>query len=271
VHDRWTGDAECNLSSRPPILEQALEVASLTVAAKSEARPRLTQITLSVRRGEIVGIAGVEGNGQSELLEALLHPCNFGRRLSGMIRVLGNDVTSWRSKAIRDLGVAVVPEDRLRDALLPQAPVIHTFLLGLHRKPPFSRSGWLCLERISEAALRAFDSCDVRPRDLSLLTERLSGGNQQKIIIAREFFGQPSLVIAAQPTRGVDIGAVELIRQRIIEARDRGAGVLLVSSDLDELLALADRILVLFEGRFVAEFKRGNVSEHELGVKMGGG
>ena len=144
------------------------------------------------------------------------------------------------------------------------------FLLGLHRRDEFCRRGWLNWRELRVAARRALEKFDVRPAKLDLPAGRLSGGNQQKLIVAREFEANPRMLIAAQPTRGVDVGAIELIHQRIIEARDGGAGVLLVSSELDEILTLSDRILVIYEGRFVTEFLRGKVSERELGLRMGG-
>ena len=134
----------------------------------------------------------------------------------------------------------------------------------------FSRAGFLDLRGLARTAARAVTDYDVRPPDLALPAGKLSGGNQQKLIVAREFQRQPRVLIAAQPTRGVDVGAIEFIHTRIVRARDEGAGVLLVSSELDEILTLSDRILVMFEGRIVAEFRRGEVTERELGLKMGG-
>jgi general nucleoside transport system ATP-binding protein len=261
-------------------------------------------------RGEIVGIAGVEGNGQTELLEALLHPAEHKQRpfreplaggklcrlqaafrsafgsppsggsnvryergfgLTGRVEILGHDVTAWPAQRIRDLGVAVVPEDRLRDGLLPERPLTENMLLGLQRSVSSSAAGWLNWRRLRATATRALQTYDVRATDLDAAANTLSGGNQQKLIVAREFERQPQLLLAAQPTRGVDVGAIEFIHQQIVAARDRGAGVLLVSSELEEILALSDRILVMYEGRFVAEFHRGQVTEQQLGLKMGGG
>ena len=227
----------------------------------------LNGVSLSVRRGEIVGIAGVEGNGQSELLQAILHrEC----RTAGTVKVLDKDVTSWPAAMIRDLGVAVIPEDRQHEGLLLARPLSENFLLGLQRSAAFSRAGFLRTGSLQQAATVAVEEYDVRPRELTILAGKLSGGNQQKLIVAREFQRQPQLLIAAQPTRGVDVGAIEFIHQRIVRARDGGAGVLLVSFELDEILTLSDRILVMYEGRIVAEFRRGEVSERELGLKMAG-
>lgn len=254
-----------------PWAESALEVRGLSLAGAAGSRQRLSEVSFAVARGEIVGIAGVEGNGQSELLQAVLHPREGRCRTAGSIRILGRDVTRWRAGAIRELGVGVIPEDRLQEGLLPERPVGENFLLGLHRHAAFSRAGFLSTRRVAAAATKALAEQDVRPADLGLAAGRLSGGNQQKLIVAREFERKPGLLIAAQPTRGVDVGAIEFIHRRIVQARDGGAGVLLVSSELEELLALADRILVVYEGRMVAEFQRGQVSEQELGLRMGGG
>jgi simple sugar transport system ATP-binding protein len=254
-----------------PRPERAIEVAGLNVAGAAGGRHQLADVSFSVMRGEIVGIAGVEGNGQSELLQAMLHPRESGNRTSGAIHILGHAVSNWGARVIRQLGVGVIPEDRLQEGLLLERPVSENFLLGLHRNPVFSHSGVLNLQNLRQTARRAVEEYDVRPGDLTMPAGRLSGGNQQKLIVAREFERHPQVLIAAQPTRGVDVGAIEFIHQRLVRARDQGAGVLLVSSELDEILALSDRILVMYEGRIVAEFGRGQASERELGMKMGGG
>jgi simple sugar transport system ATP-binding protein len=247
-----------------------LEVSGLSLKDEGAARARLDRVSLIVRSGEIVGIAGVEGNGQSELLQAILHPGDPACRSAGKVTVLGEDVTEASADRIKELGTGIVPEDRHRDGLLMERPLDENFLLGLQRRAPFSRAGVIQGGVLREATLRAIESYDVRPRDPSAIAGRLSGGNQQKLIIAREFEREPQLFVAAQPTRGVDVGAIEFIHKRIIEARDRGAGVLLVSSELDEVLALSDRILVMYEGKIVGEYRRGEVSERELGLRMGG-
>ncbi len=253
-----------------PRAEPAIEVAGLSLAGPAGSRHRLAEVSFSVRRGEIVGIAGVEGNGQSELLQAILHPRDSHCRTTGTISILGQDVTSCAARRIRELGVAVIPEDRLQEGLLLERPVSENILLGLQRSAAFSRAGFLSRKSLAQTAARAVADYDVRPPDLALPAGKLSGGNQQKLIVAREFQRQPRVLIAAQPTRGVDVGAIEFIHTRIVRARDEGGGVLLVSSELDEILTLSDRILVMFEGRIVAEFRRGQVTERELGLKMGG-
>ncbi|HXJ40571.1 MAG TPA: ABC transporter ATP-binding protein [Bryobacteraceae bacterium] len=254
-----------------PREEKAMEVTGLCLAGTvAGSRHKLVDIDFFVKRGEIVGIAGVEGNGQSELLQAMRHPRDPRCRTSGSIRFLGEDVTSCTAMQIRDLGVAVIPEDRQQEGLLLERPVSENFLLGLQRSPVFSRAGFLNSQNLQKAAAQAVEEYDVRPRDLTLPAGKLSGGNQQKLIVAREFQRKPRVLIAAQPTRGVDVGAIEFIHNRIVRARDEGAGVLLVSFELDDILTLSDRILVMYEGRIVAEFKRDEVSERELGLKMAG-
>jgi general nucleoside transport system ATP-binding protein len=271
-------DLQVHATPARPRPEAALEVRRLTLLAPtarhrgaSGRRRLLSDVSFSVQRGELVGIAGVEGNGQSDLLRMLLEPRQGRRRLSGSIGILGHDATTLSAERIHGLGVAVIPEDRLDQGLLPAWPVRDNFLLGLHHRPQFNWLGLLRTARLRECARRALQQYDVRPRDLGLPAGNLSGGNQQKLVIAREFEREPALLLAAQPTRGVDVGAIEFIHRRILRARDAGAGVLLVSSELDEILALSDRILVMFEGRIVAEYGRGEVSEGELGLKMGGG
>jgi simple sugar transport system ATP-binding protein len=224
-----------------------------------------------MQRGEIVGIAGVEGNGQSELVEAILAPSNPKHRLSGTIEVLGQNVLGWSTRSIRQLGVAMIPDDRHAQGLLLSESLEDNFLLGMQRSPEFSRHGMLRLDQLANVAANAIATHGVRPPTLDLPAHALSGGNQQKLIVAREFQRSPGLLIACQPTRGVDVGAIEFIHSQIIQARDSGAGVLLISSELDEILKLSDRILVMFQGRIAAEFPGKTVSERELGIKMGGG
>jgi simple sugar transport system ATP-binding protein len=259
-----------NLAPGAPREERGIEVQHLHLAGRSGSRPRIHDLSLFVRRGEILGIAGVEGNGQSELIQAILHPAESRCRTSGMVKILGQDVSGWHAKRIRDLAVAVVPEDRQREGLLLERSLTENFLLGLHRTNAFSQKGWLRDGPIGRAVRAAVAEYDIRPNDLNGTAGMLSGGNQQKLIIAREFERKPSVLIAAHPTRGVDVGAIEFIHNRIIQARDDGAAILLFSSELDEILALSDRILVMYEGRISAEFKRGEASQTELGLKMGG-
>ena len=204
-----------------PREEKAVEVTGLCLAgAVAGSRHKLEDISFSVKRGEIVGIAGVEGNGQSELLQAILHPRDPRCRTSGTVKFLGEDATSYDTLRIRDLGVAFIPEDRLQEGLLLERPVDENFLLGLQRSPAFSRAGFLNSKNLQQAAAQAIEEYDVRPRDLALLAGKLSGGNQQKLIVAREFQRKPRVLIAAQPTRGLDVGAIEGINKQLLRLRD---------------------------------------------------
>lgn len=254
-----------------PLPELALEVKNLSLAGEARgSRQKLSGVSFAVQRGEIVGIAGVEGNGQSELLQALLHPRDANCRSSGTVSFLGQDVIRWPARRIRDLGVAVIPEDRHGEGLLLNRSVNENFILGQHRASEFNHGGVLDLRNITATATREIREYDIRPAEPTLPVSRLSGGNQQKLIVAREFHRNPIVLIATQPTRGVDVGAIEFIHKRIIRARDQGSGVLLISADLDEILDLSDRILVMYEGKIVGEFSRGNVDETALGLKMSG-
>ncbi len=262
-HVRLTAEAPLAVAPGEPVLE----VRDLRCGTT------LRGVDLSVRGSEIVGIAGVEGNGQSELLHAIFNQSDAEG--SGEIRVLGRDVFSGgearlSAAGIRRLGVGWIPADRHREALLLERPVRENFLLGHHRDSDLARWGRLDLGALEGAVGRAIEAFDVRPRDPEARAGGLSGGNQQKVVIARELHHSPRLLVAAQPTRGVDVGAIEFIHGRLLAERAKGAGILLVSSELDEILALSDRILVMYEGRFVAEFARGQAGEQALGLAMGG-
>lgn len=217
----------------------------------------IEDINFEVHSREIVGIAGVEGNGQDVLIRALLDKHSFDKRsLRGNIQIHGK--------------IGSFPEDRLRFGVLPSRPVWENFLLGQHKLRKFIHGIFLRKSEILQATNAAMETYDVRPRNPFLPFEKLSGGNQQKLVVARALLQQPDFVLAAQPTRGVDIGAIEFIHNQIRKCRDEGSGVLLVSSELDELIALSDRILVLYKGRIVADFKRNEFDEIAIGSAMGG-
>lgn len=253
----------------PPRAPEAVLLQMKEVEAKRGAVSVLKKISISVRGGEIVGIAGVEGNGQSQLLEALFHSAEKGIIESGSIQILGEDVTRLKTVEILNLGVGYVPEDRHHQGLLLDRSVEDNFILG--QQKAYSWYGWLRTRWIRAAVARAIGAFDIRPARVDAKLRGLSGGNQQKVIIAREFEKSPKVLIVAQPTRGVDVGAIEFIHGRILQARADGVGILLVSSELDEILQLADRILVLFSGSVVAEFARGEADEKKIGNVMGGG
>ncbi len=257
------GEAPTSSVSDQPVLE-------LKNVSVGEGKHRLQNLNFKVHSGEIVGISGVEGNGQSDLIQLLMHPKSHFTQLKGTIRLLGNDVEHLTSREVKDLGMGVIPDDRHRDGLILDWPVSDNFLLALQRRKPFYRYGLISSEKLEKATARVLEAYDIRPRSTKLPISALSGGNQQKLVIAREFEYSPRFLIAAQPTRGVDVGAIEFIHKKILDARSRGSGVLLISSELDEILALSDRILVMYEGKIVAEFKRGEVNEKALGLRMGG-
>lgn len=236
---------------------------------------QVQNLHFQVHSQEIVGIAGVEGNGQDVLIRALLEPDSLKRKsVKGEVHIVGKtSVTSHNKKSaqqIRALGVGAFPEDRLRFGALAQKSLLENFLLGRQRLKQFTRGIFLNQKALLKATSEALKSYDIRPQNPQLNFSQLSGGNQQKLVVARELADQPSLILAAQPTRGVDIGAIEFIHQQLRDARDRGAGVLLISSELDELLTLSDRILVMYKGRIVKEFSRQEFNETAIGAAMGG-
>jgi simple sugar transport system ATP-binding protein len=228
-------------------------------------RPALRGVDLAVRAGEIVGIAGVDGNGQRELAEVLtgLRPLT-----SGEGTLLGGPLAGLTPARARERGVGHVPEDRLRRAVVKALTVEENVALGRHTRPPFARGRWIDFSGRRERTRALMAAYDVRPDDPALPLHALSGGNQQKVVVARELDARPRLLVVVQPTRGLDIGAVAQVHARLREARAQGAGVLLVSLDLEEVLKLSDRVLVLFEGRVTGHFTRPDYDERELGRRM---
>ncbi|HHN94155.1 MAG TPA: ATP-binding cassette domain-containing protein, partial [Anaerolineae bacterium] len=220
-----------------------------------------------VRAGEVLGVAGVQGNGQTELVQALtgLRPAESGR-----VRILGRDVTNGPPRKVLSQGTAHVPEDRQRDGLVLSFPVADNLILNTYYLPPFSHLGVLNQEAILETAERETRLFDVRTPSVLTPVANLSGGNQQKVIVAREFSRPIKLLIASQPTRGLDVGSIEYIHRRIIEKRDDGCAVLLVSPELDEVMGLSDRIAVMYEGRIVDILPADEVTKEELGLLMAG-
>ena len=228
---------------------------------------RVRGISLEVRAGEIVGIAGVDGNGQSELIDAITGLLKID---SGKVLVEGRDVTGENAREHFELGVGHIPQDRQHRGLVLDFSVAEN--IGLHdfRTAPNARFGWLYPARLVERAKRLIAEFDVRGGDPQTPAGSLSGGNQQKVILAREIDRDPRVLVAAQPTRGLDVGAIEFLHARLIEERDQGRAILLISLELDEIISLSDRILVLYEGRIVGEYGP-DVSDQELGIAMLGG
>jgi simple sugar transport system ATP-binding protein len=228
----------------------------------------LEDIDLEVRAGEVLGIAGVQGNGQTELVEVIT---GLRKASAGTVAVSGHETTNRSPRQVRDLGVAHIPEDRQARGLVLGFSIAENLVLGKHHRPPFSSRGILSQDDVRSHAERLIDEHDLRPADPSVDAGHLSGGNQQKLIVAREFDGGPALLVASQPTRGVDIGAIEFVHTSLLRMRDAGAAVLLISAELSEITTLSDRIAVMYGGRIVAEFEGGAVAEEELGVAMTGG
>jgi general nucleoside transport system ATP-binding protein len=223
--------------------------------------------SFDVKAGEIVGIAGVDGNGQTELIEALT---GLRRPASGRIVVGGKDITKATAREVLDTGVGHIPEDRQVRGLVLDFSLAENLALHDFRTPPESRFGWLFPRRLVERARRLLKEFDVRGGGPETPAASLSGGNQQKVVIAREVSRNPRVLVAAQPTRGLDVGAIEFVHRRLVAERDEGRAILLISFELEEILSLADRIFVIFEGRCVAEYPA-TVSEEELGFAMTGG
>ena len=246
--------------------EPLLKVADLSVR-DDRGLEAVRGVTFDVRAGEIVGIAGVDGNGQSELIDALT---GLRKPAGGRMSVGGQDLTHASARQALDAGMGHIPEDRHRRGLVLDFNLAENLALHDYGKEPFSRFGWLNPRRWLRWAAGLLKEFDVRGGGPTTRASSLSGGNQQKVVVAREVSRDPSVLIAAQPTRGLDVGAIEFVHRRLVEQRDAGKAVLLVSLELEEILSLSDRILVLYEGRVVAEFPP-EVSEEEVGIAMTGG
>ena len=230
--------------------------------------PALNGVSFELRQGEILGIAGVEGNGQSELMEVLAGTRHV---TGGRVLLGGRDITTYDARTERDAGVAFIPEDRRGTGLVLSFSIAENSILGRERSPTFSWNEFvLKLVAIKEWARRLVKEFDIRTPSIDVAARNLSGGNQQKVIVAREMGSKPKVLLAAQPTRGVDIGAIEFIHRRIVQERDEGTAVLLVSAELDEVRSLSDRIAVMYEGRIVS-IEPPDAPEERLGLLMTGG
>ena len=250
--------------------EVVLEVEDLHVA-DNKGVAKLNGASLTVREGEILGVAGVEGNGQTELVEVIT---GLRKPDRGGVRLCGNSITGSSPRQVRESGAAHIPEDRHRRGLILEFSLALNAILGIHYLKPFvKRMIWAVMNKdpIEQTAKRLIEEFDVRPADQDNLAGNLSGGNQQKLIVAREMDQNPKLLIAAQPTRGIDVGSIEFIHQRLIRARDAGKAVLVISADLEEVLNLADRIAVMYEGRIVGVLDPAQATEKRLGAMMTGG
>lgn len=248
--------------------EARLQVANLSVTVDGSAR--VDGVSFEVRAGEIVGIAGVEGNGQTELIEALAGLVGPAQ-LAGRIFFEGKDITNQDARARREHRIAHIPEDRHRRGLLLEFSLADNSILGVHYRPPvtaYAGNIFLDSAAISRRANEIIKAFDVRPANAELPARALSGGNQQKLIIGREFDLQPKLLLVSQPTRGVDIGAIEFIHRQLVALRDAGCAVLLVSAELEEVTSLSDRLLILHKGQVVGEVDPQVATVEEIGLLM---
>jgi simple sugar transport system ATP-binding protein len=228
----------------------------------------LRGIDLILKKGEILGIAGVEGNGQLELVESL---CGLRTVTSGTITVDGVNVTNKSARDIILTGISHIPEDRQKRGLILDFSLAENLILGSHFQSPFSTRFRMNYDVINAYAQELIETFDIRTTGIETQAKYLSGGNQQKVVVAREFSRKPEIIIASQPTRGLDVGAIEYIHQKILEMREEDKAILLVSADLDEIRSLSDRIAVIYEGRIVGERDPQKTNEEELGLLMAGG
>ena len=232
---------------------------------------RVKNVSFEIRSGEILGLAGVTGNGQTELLEAL---SGIRKVESGNIYLNDEKVSDKENlldpRKLKEKGLAHVPEDRQRMGLVTDFKAYENLIFGYHDQEPYSKSSIMKDNKILDYSKRVMEEYDVRPRSPHLMTSNFSGGNQQKLILSRELNENPKVLLIGQPTRGVDIGAIEFIHQRLIDMRDKGAAILLVSVELEEVLSLSDRIVVMFDGGIVGERVNKDVTDRELGLLMAG-
>lgn len=246
--------------------EAILKVENLAVKSKHGAA--LNNVSFDVRAGEIVGIAGIEGNGQTELIEAIAGLISIS---NGLIKLSGSEISRLSVRRRTEMGIAHIPEDRHKRGLLLDSDLEENAILGVHYRTPVASGGFLNTSAIERRTKEIIKNFDVRPPQAELYAKNLSGGNQQKLIIGREFELNPKLLLVSQPTRGVDIGAIEFIHRKLIALRDSGSAILLVSAELEEVTALADRLLVIYKGKFVGEVNPKTTSVEEIGLLMTGG
>ncbi len=252
--------------------EVALAVENLVLAHPFKPRNVIDGVSFEVRKGEVLGVAGIEGNGQSEMVECITGMLSgYQGRVSMLSGGRMHDVSHATSRERRELGMSHVPEDRNGRGLILPFTAAQNSILGDHYRPPYAGvAGLLDESAIRDHAAKLIAEYDVRPTSVSISAGNYSGGNAQKLIVARELERQPSVLVLAQPTRGVDIGAIEFIHQQIVEARDAGIPVLLVSADLNEVLSLSDRIVVMFEGKVMGELSQAEATPELLGLMMAG-
>ncbi|OGO67543.1 MAG: heme ABC transporter ATP-binding protein [Chloroflexi bacterium RBG_19FT_COMBO_62_14] len=260
-------EVELEVERTPPKAGDVVMQVDDLVVADDRNQVAVDGVSLELRAGEIMGLAGVQGNGQTELVEALT---GLRAATKGSIRILGADVTHAKPRQITELGTAHVPEDRQRDGLVLPYPVSDNLVLCTYYLPPFSRGVVMRGKEIERTARQLIDEFDIRTPSPRTPAGSLSGGTQQKVIVAREFSRPIKLLVASQPTRGLDVGSIEYIHHRIVEKRDAGCGVLLVSSELDEIMELSDRIAVMYRGKIVAVLEAEEATKEHVGLLMAG-
>jgi simple sugar transport system ATP-binding protein len=252
---------ESTVTDRPLLTVSGLGLTS------TDGRPLLSDISFTIHAGEVLGIAGVEGNGQAELVETLM---GMRHASAGTVLLGDEDISHWSTRRRRETGVAYIPEDRTRHGLLLDAPLWENRMLGHQTRPPNARGPFIDARGAKKDTKRIVDAYDVRTPSIDVLASALSGGNQQKLIVGREMSADPVVLVAAHPTRGVDVGAQAAIWDLIRDARGRGLAVLLVSADLDELIGLSDSLKVMLRGRLVADMDPAHVTPEDLGTAMTG-
>lgn len=260
-----TGRADLRSVCRSPSAPGEIVLSVDGLAVDGGGRRVVSDVSFAVRAGEVVGIAGVAGNGQAELIEAVV---GLRPAAAGAVRIGGREMTRCPVASRRRAGLSYIAEDRARTASAAQASASENMAMGFHASPPLARHGLLRREEMRSRARQLIANFDIRIRGEQEPVGRLSGGNLQKLVIARELAHESRILVAEQPTRGVDVGAIEFIHAELIAQRDRGRGILLVSAELSEILALSDRILVMYRGEMVAELAREEASESALGTYM---
>ncbi len=260
-----------NVARSKRLLKGESRPAKLTVrsldAQDDRGLPALRRINLTLYAGEIVGLAGVEGNGQRELVEALV---GLRKPQQGDVILNDQNITALKNRQRLAHGLAVIPEDRTHQGLSRSSSIMENLIATRYYSSPLSRFGWLSGSAIKDFAGRLMNQFDIRAQNSDMISGTLSGGNAQKVVVAREIAEIPQVLIAAQPTRGLDIGAASFVHQELFRLRDAGTAILIISADLDEILTVSDRILVIFEGRIVGELSTDEATPERLGMLMAG-
>lgn len=258
---------QLSIEKEPPQVGETVLAVDNLVVLDERNQIAVDQVSFDVRAGEVLGVAGVQGNGQTELVEALT---GLRKPLDGVIRLLGEEITQASPRQITEMGTAHVPEDRQRDGLVLSFPISDNLMLNTYYQPPNTKGAVLQEPVIQQRANQLIAEFDVRTPSAVTSAGSLSGGNQQKVIVAREFSRPIKLLVASQPTRGLDVGSVEYIHGRILEKRDQGCAVLLVSPELDEIMALSDRIAVMYRGKIIDILPGDQVTKEDVGLLMAG-